>query len=139
MKILAIRMTNHPLYPTLSPILSVLSLLPQPSANPYQCTASKALSLKLRKGILGGFERGSQRCSLTVLLTHYSTGCLQRLLIFMNLSLITSSLMNPFVQTSNHSPKNSDSRTAYACKQDLRQFPFPSNQEVSHSPCAFWI
>ena len=32
----------------------------------------------------------------------------QRLLIFMNLPLITSSLMNPLVQTSNHSPKNSD-------------------------------
>ena len=51
MKILAIRMANHPLYPTFSPILSVLSLLPQPSANPYQCTGSKALSIKLRKRI----------------------------------------------------------------------------------------
>ena len=46
MKILAIRMANHPLYPTLSPILSILLLLPQPSANPYQCTTSKALSTK---------------------------------------------------------------------------------------------
>ena len=48
MKILTIRMANHPLYPTLSAILSVL-LLPQPSANRYQCTASKALSTEKGK------------------------------------------------------------------------------------------
>ena len=46
MKILVIRMANHPLCPTLSPKLSILLLLSQLSANPYQCTASKALSTK---------------------------------------------------------------------------------------------
>ena len=49
MKILAIRMANHPLYPTLPPILSILLLLQQPSANPYRCTTSKALSTKVNK------------------------------------------------------------------------------------------
>ena len=51
MKILAIRMVNHPLYFTLYFILSVLSLPPQPSANHYQCTVFKALLLKQRKRI----------------------------------------------------------------------------------------
>ena len=45
-KILAIRMANHPLYPTLSPMLRVLSLLPYTSSNPYQGTTSKELSTK---------------------------------------------------------------------------------------------
>ena len=57
MKILAIRMANHPLYPTLSPILSLLLLLLQPSANPYQYTASKALSTKKVK------KENPHRCS----------------------------------------------------------------------------
>ena len=46
MKVLAIKMANHPLYPNLSPIFSVSLLLPYPSANSYQRTASKSLSNK---------------------------------------------------------------------------------------------
>ena len=59
-KILPIGMANHPLYLTLSPILSVLLLL-QPSANTYRCTASKALSTKVNKEPPLGLERRSQR------------------------------------------------------------------------------
>ena len=105
MKILVIRMRNHPRYPF--PYLSLLSLLSQPSNSHCQCTASKTLFPNIKeKQFLARLECGSKQCSLIVLPIHYSTGVLKILSVLINFPLITLSLMNLLVQTSSHSPKN---------------------------------
>ena len=73
MKILVIRMANHPLYPTLSPILSTLLLLPQPSATIHRL--QKALSTKkVKKESPAGLEHGSQRFKTSDIPICYLTG-----------------------------------------------------------------
>ena len=117
------------------PYLSVLSLLLQPSENPMHHPPIRYQQSKERESP-PGLERGwLQQYSLTVLLIHQSIRCIKRLLILLNLPLITSSLMNPLVQTSNHSPKNSG-RDMHASRTYGKS---PSNQEVGHSHCAFGI
>ena len=102
MKILAIRMANHPLYPTLSLFSAYYHYFHSLLTTPTNAPLSKTLSPKSRKKIPNWARTRLQRYSLKVIPIRQLTGWLQRLLMFMNLPLITSSLMNPLVQTSIH-------------------------------------
>ena len=108
MKILATRMANHPLYSTLSLFPAYYHYFHSLLTTPTNAPPSKTLSPKSRKKIPNWARTRLQRYSLKVIPIRQLTGWVQRLLMFMNLPLITSSLMNPLVQTSSHSPKNSD-------------------------------
>ena len=97
MKILATRMAKQTIDSIISPILSLFyhyfhSLLMAPTKAPPPNTA-------------GAWTRIIQ-CMTTVLPLCYSSDCFKILYVFINLPLITSSLMNPLVQTFSHSPKN---------------------------------
>ena len=105
MKLLVIRMANHPPYPF--PYLSLLSLLPQPSDSPYNAPPRKHCFTNItEKQSPARLERGSKRCSLTVSPIRCLTGIMKILLVFIKVPSITLSLMKPLVRTSSHSPKN---------------------------------